>query len=64
MSCASFSVLLLDSVVKEGKKYYPQILLEKCKYAVKKKNIMNDINEELNLDNSDNDEPDEDNNKN
>ena len=26
-----FSVLLLDSIVKVGKKYYPQILLEECK---------------------------------
>ena len=26
-----FSVLLLDSIVKVGKKCYPQILLEECK---------------------------------
>ena len=31
-----------------GKKYYPQILLEECKYAVKDKNIINSINEKLN----------------
>ena len=54
---------LLDSVVEVGKKYYPEILLEECKYAVKKKNIMNAINEELNLDKYDKDESDEENNE-
>ena len=33
--------------------YYPQILLEECKSAVKKKKITNTINEEINLDKSD-----------
>ena len=32
------------------KKCYPQIFLEECKYAVKKKKIINKINEELNVD--------------
>ena len=50
---ACISVLLLDSVVKVGKKCYPQIVLEECKYAVKNKNIINAINEEPNLDESD-----------
>ena len=49
----------LSSFVKVGKKYYPQIRLEQCKYAVKKKNVINAINKELNLDESDDDEPDE-----
>ena len=40
------------------KKYYPQILLE-CKYALKKKKIINAINNELKLDESD-DESDND----
>ena len=51
-------MLLLDSVVKVGKKYYPEILLE-CKSAVKKKNLINSSNEELNLHESDDDESDE-----
>ena len=38
--CACLSVVLLDSVVNVGKKYYAQIVLEECKYAVKKKKIM------------------------
>ena len=33
------SLIILDSVVKVGKKYYPQVFLEKCKY-VKRKNKM------------------------
>ena len=35
--CAFLSVILLDSVVIVNKKYYPQIFLEECKYAVKEK---------------------------
>ena len=50
---ACFSVLLLDSLVKINKKYYPQILLEECKYTIKKKNIINANNEELSLNESD-----------
>ena len=32
-----FSVLLLDFVVKVNTKYYPQTLLEECKYAIKRR---------------------------
>ena len=38
--CACLSVVLLDSVVNVDKKYCAQIVLEECKYAVKKKKIM------------------------
>ena len=58
--CVCLSVILLDSVDIVDKKYYPQIFLEEYKYAVKKKKIINAINEELNLDDSNNDESDED----
>ena len=51
--------LLLDSVVKIGNDYYSQIFLEECKYTVKKKKVIDAINEELNLDESD-DESDND----
>ena len=47
------SVILLDSIVNVDKKYYLYLFLEECKYAVKKKQIINTINEELNLDESD-----------
>ena len=30
------SLVMLDSVVKVSKKYYPQILLKECKYEIKK----------------------------
>ena len=51
--CACLSVILLDSVfVNSDKEYYPQILLEECKYVIKK-NIVNTINEDLELSESD-----------
>ena len=55
--CTFLSVILLDSVVKIDNYYYH---LEGCKYAVKKKKIINCINEELNVDESYNDESDND----
>ena len=34
--CVCLSVTLIDSVFKMGKKYYPQIFLEECKYLKKR----------------------------
>ena len=34
--CKSLSIIMLDSVIKAKKKYYPQTLLEECKYEPKK----------------------------
>ena len=57
--CACLSVILLDSIfVNSNKEYYPQIFLEECKYAIKVKKIVNAINEDLKLNESD-DESDE-----
>ena len=57
--CACLSVILVDSTfVNSNKKYYPQIFLEECKHAVKDRKIINTINEELKLNESD-DESDE-----
>ena len=40
--CALFSVILLDTIfVNLDKKYYPQMFLEECKYAVKNVKIVN-----------------------
>ena len=61
--CICLSVILLDSVAKIDKGYYPQIFLEECKYIVKKENVKNTINEELDLDESYNDKSDESNEK-
>ena len=30
--CEYLSIIMLDSVIKVNKKYYPQTLLEECKY--------------------------------
>ena len=44
---------MLDSVIKVNKKYYPQILLEECKYEIKKTKIENLINDDLEQSSSD-----------
>ena len=44
---------MLDSVVTVNKKYYPQTLLERCKYAVRKNKMENLINDDLDLSSSD-----------
>ena len=40
---------MLDSVVRISKKYYLQILLEECKYEMKKNKMENLINDDLGL---------------
>ena len=34
------SVILLDSVYKKDKNYYPQVFLEECKYVVKERSLL------------------------
>ena len=46
-SCKCLSLIMLNSVVKIEKKYYPQTLLEECKYETKKIKMENLINDEL-----------------
>ena len=46
------SLIMLDSVIRMNKKYYPQTLLEECKYAIRKNKMENLINGDL--DESDN----------
>ena len=46
-SCKLLSLIMLNSVVKIEKKYYPQTLLEECKYETKKIKMENLINDEL-----------------
>ena len=58
--CAWLSLILIDSIVfSADKKCYPQIFLEECKHAVKKTKIINIIDEELDLNESDDDGFDE-----
>ena len=55
---APLSIIKLDSVIKANKKYYPQTLLEECKYGQEKIKIENfiDVDLEKSLpDESDND---------
>ena len=40
---------MLDSIIRVSEKYYPQTLLEECKYEIKKSKMQNHINDDLNL---------------
>ena len=45
--CKCLSIIMIDSVIKANKKYYPQILLEECKYIQEKIKTENYIDEDL-----------------
>ena len=47
------SLIMLHSVIRVNKKYYPQILLEECKYVIRKNKTENLINHDLSLSSSD-----------
>ena len=49
------SIIMIDSVIKVNKKYYPQTLLEECKYIQVKIKIVNHIGEDLESCESDSD---------
>ena len=53
--CKCLSIIMIDSVIKGNKKYYPQILLEECKYIQEKRKTENYINEDLEKNESGND---------
>ena len=56
------SLIMLDSVIRVNKKYYPQLLLEECKYVIRKNKMGNPTNNDLRLsptDESDNEDDDE-----
>ena len=53
--CKCLSVIILDSVVESDDKYYPQTVLEECKYVQEKIKFESYIDEELDSDsNNDN----------
>ena len=58
--CKCLLIIMLDSVVKAKKNYYPQALLEECKYELKKIKMENFIDDDLKKSSSD--EPDNDSN--
>ena len=47
------SLIMLDSVIKVNKKYYPQTFLEECKYKIKKNKIESRVNEDFEPSSSD-----------
>ena len=53
--CRCLSIIMINSVTKVNKKYYPQTLLKECNYAQEKINIENYINEDLENSESDRD---------
>ena len=57
--CKCLSIIMLDSVIKANKKYYPQTLLEECKYEQKRIKIENLIDDDLEKSESDSDSNDE-----
>ena len=57
--CIRLSIIMIDSVIKANKKYYPQTLLEECKYVQEKIKTENYIDEELEKSESDSDFNDE-----
>ena len=57
--CKCLSIIMLDSVIKANKKYYPQTLLEECKYVQEMIKIENHIDEDLEKSESDTNSNDE-----
>ena len=57
--CKCLSIIMLDSVIKTNEKYYPQTLLEECKYEKEKIKIENLIDDDLEKSESDSDCNDE-----
>ena len=57
--CKCLSIIMINSVIKAKKKYYPQIFLEECKYEQVKINMKNLIDDDL--EKSESDESDSDN---
>ena len=60
--CNCLSIIMVDSVIKPNKKYYPQTLLEECKYEqekIKMENLIEDDFKKSESDESDSDSNDE-----
>ena len=51
--CKSLITIMLDSVIKAKKNYYPQTLLEECKYELKKIKMENLTDDHLEKSSSD-----------
>ena len=53
--CKCLLIIMIDSIIKANKMYYPQTLLEECKYTQEKIKIENYITENLEDSESDSD---------
>ena len=56
--CKCLSIMMLDSVMKANKKYYPQTILEECKYVQEKIKMENHVDDDLEQSVSDSDSND------
>ena len=54
--CKCLSIIMLDSVIKVNKKYYPQTFLEECKYVQEKIKNESYIDDDLKSDSDSNEE--------
>ena len=61
--CKCLSIIMLDSVIKAKKKYYPQTLLEECKYEPKEIKMENLIDDDFEKSSSDESGSESDNDK-
>ena len=59
IQCACIATICIDSVLKVDKKNYPQVYVEQCKYKIKKRELVNFIDDEVDLNSSDSDDLDE-----
>ena len=59
--CKCLSIIIIDSVIKSNKNFYPQTLLEECKYVREKIKTETYIDEGLDSDSNDETESDIDN---
>ena len=57
--CKCLLIIMLDSVIKANKRYYPQTFLEECKYVQEKIKTENYTDEDLEKIGSDSDSYDE-----
>ena len=53
------NIIWIDSVLRTDKKNYPQVYLEQRKYKIKKRELVNFIDDEVDLSSDDSDDLDE-----
>ena len=51
--CICLSVILIDSVYRKDKSYYPQVFFEECKYVVKQKKMSKSITDNIEVSSDD-----------